>query len=205
MFRTFASRTLAAAAALAVTAVPAVSAAASPTPDPVPIGHNQFFAGLVFGTAEQSQIEVACAGPATTGHPMTGQSVEAILVAPPAPPSAGFTGSRASTIRVVLSWIVKGKTVTKPIGTLTGYYENAAGHHRHCRTLRWHRHDDVHAVAGQQAGEAGQGLGNVPEPRSLTSVRMLPTRDNDSAQEPDGKMRPVAYDHIFRTGLTALN
>ena len=54
---------------------------------------------------------------------MTGQSVEAILVAPPAPPSAGFTGSRASTVRVVLSWIVKGKTVTRPIGTLTGYYE----------------------------------------------------------------------------------
>ena len=123
MFRTFASRTFAAAAALAVAAVPAVSAAASPAPDPVPIGHNQFFAGLVFGTAEESQIEVACAGPATTGHPMAGQSAEAILLAPPAPPSAGFTGTRASTIRVALSWIVKGTTVTKPIGTLTGYYE----------------------------------------------------------------------------------
>jgi hypothetical protein len=122
MFRTFASRTLAV-AILAVAAVPAVSAAASPAPDPVPIGHNQSFAGLVFGTAEQSQIEVACAGPATTGHPMPSQSAEAILVAPPAPPSAGFTGTRASTIRVVLSWIAKGKTVTKPIGTLTGYYE----------------------------------------------------------------------------------
>jgi hypothetical protein len=123
MFRTFASRALAAAAALAVAAIPAVSAAASPAPDPVPIGHNQFFAGLVFGTAEESQIEVACAGPATTGRPMAGQSVEAILVAPPAPLSAGFTGSRASTIRVVLSWIAKGKTVTTPIGTLAGYYE----------------------------------------------------------------------------------
>lgn len=123
MFRTFASRTVAAAAALAVAAVPAVSAAASPAPDPVPIGHNQSFAGLVFGTAEQSQIEVMCLGPQTTGHPMAGQSAEAILVAPPAPSSAGFTGTRASTIGVVLSWIVKGKTVTARIGTLTGYYE----------------------------------------------------------------------------------
>jgi hypothetical protein len=123
MFRTIASRILAAAAVLAVAAVPAASAAASPAADPIPIGHNQFFAGLVFGTAEQSQIEVACAGPATTGHPMAGQSVEAILVAPPAPPSAGFTGTRANAIRAVLSWIVKGKTVTVPIGTLTGYYE----------------------------------------------------------------------------------
>jgi len=122
MLRTLASRTLAA-AALAVAAVPAVSALASPGRDPVPIGHHQFFAGLVFGTAEESQIEVACAGPATTGHPMAGQSAEAILVAPPAPASAGFTGTRASTIQVVLSWVAKGKTVTRPLGTLTGYYE----------------------------------------------------------------------------------
>ena len=122
MFRTVATRTLAL-AALAVAAVPAISAAASQARDPVPIGHHQFFAGLVFGRAEESQIEVACAGPATTGHPMADQSVEAILVAPSAPSSAGSTGARASVIRVVLSWTAKGKTVTRPIGTLTGYYE----------------------------------------------------------------------------------
>jgi hypothetical protein len=126
MLRTFASRTLAAAAALAVAAVPAVSALASPARDPVPVGPRQFLAGLVFGTAQESQIEVACAGPATTGHPMADQSVEAILVAPPAPRSAGFTGTRARKIRVALSWIMKGKTVTRPIGTLTGYYETLA-------------------------------------------------------------------------------
>jgi hypothetical protein len=130
MFRTLASLTtlavavaVAAATALVVAAVPADSAVAGRPADPVPIGHKQFFAGLVFGLAEQSQIEVACAGPATTGHPLAGQSVEAILLAPPGPKSAGFTGTAAKSIKVVLSWTAKMKTVVVPIGTFSGYYE----------------------------------------------------------------------------------
>ena len=132
MFRTFASRAAAAAAAaLAVIAVIAASAAAGPpasatsgrTADPVPVGHNQSFAGLVFGSSEESMIEVLCAGPAKTGHPAAGQSAEAIPVMPPAPPSAGFTGTAASSIKVTLTWTVQTKTVVVPIGTLTGYYE----------------------------------------------------------------------------------
>lgn len=127
MFWTFARRTtLAAAAALAVAAIPAVSAAGSRAANPVPVGHRQFFAGLVFGTAEQSQIEVACAGPATTGHPMARQSVETVELAPPAPPSAGSTGTAARTIKVTLSWTAKAKTVTVPIAALTSYYAPAA-------------------------------------------------------------------------------
>ncbi len=124
MFRTLAGlATLAAAAALMIAAVPADSAAAGRPADPVPIGHKQFFAGLIFGVAEQSQIEVACAGQVTTGHPMAGQSVEAVVLAPPGPKSAGFTGTAARTIKVVLSWTAKAKTVVVPVGTLTGFYE----------------------------------------------------------------------------------
>jgi hypothetical protein len=124
MFRTLASRAAAAAAAaLAVIAVPVASAATGPSADPVPVGHNQSFAGLVFGSSEESMIEVLCAGPVKTGHPAAGQSAEAILVAPPAPPSAGFTGTAASRIKVTLSWTLQTKTVVVPIGTLTSYYE----------------------------------------------------------------------------------
>lgn len=122
MFRMLTNRvTAAVAAALVVAAVPAVSAAGSKAADPVPIGHGQFFAGLIFGTAEQSQIEVACGGPATTGHPMTRQSVQALELARPAPRSAGFTGTAARTIKVTLSWTAKTKTVVVPVGTVTGY------------------------------------------------------------------------------------
>jgi hypothetical protein len=121
MFRMLASLTTLA-AALVVTAVPADSAVAGRAADPVPIGPKQFFAGLVFGITEQSQIEISCAGPATTGHPVAGQSVEAVLLAPPSPRSAGFTGTAAKGIKVVLSWTAKTKTVVVPIGTLTGYY-----------------------------------------------------------------------------------
>lgn len=123
MFRTPANRAvLTAAAVLVVAMVPAVSAAGSPAADPVPIGHHQSFAGLVFGITEQSQVEVACAGPATTGHPMAGQSVEAVELGPQAPRSAGFTGTAARNIKVTLSWTAKAKTAVVPIGTLTGYY-----------------------------------------------------------------------------------
>jgi hypothetical protein len=130
MFRTLASlMTLAAAAAVATAlvaaAVPADSAVTGRAADPVPIGHKQYFAGLVFGSAEQSQIEVACAGPATTGHPMAGQSVEAVLLGPSGPGSAGFTGTAAKSIKVILSWTAKAKTAVVPIGTLTGYYAMA--------------------------------------------------------------------------------
>src|SRR5262249_10389116 len=72
MFRTCPPAAAAAAApALAVIAAmassaaagPPASATAGPTADPVPVGHNQSFAGLVFGSSEESMIEVLCAGP----------------------------------------------------------------------------------------------------------------------------------------------
>jgi hypothetical protein len=71
--------------------------AAAQVQDPVPIGPNQSFVGLVNGSSSNAVIEMACFGPSQPGeygHPLAGQSLEVQPVGPVANPVAwGFTGS----------------------------------------------------------------------------------------------------------------
>ena len=65
--------------------------------DPVPIGPNQSFVGLVNGSRSKAVIEMACFGPSRPGeygHPLAGQTLEVSPVGPVANPVAwGFTGT----------------------------------------------------------------------------------------------------------------
>ena len=62
-----------------------------------PIGTNQAFLGLVNGDQPTATIDVLCAGPSTTGHPLAHQTV-AVSRAPSTALDAGFTGSRGRLI-----------------------------------------------------------------------------------------------------------
>jgi hypothetical protein len=109
-------------ASLAVLAAPAASAAARPAAPAISVGPDQYFVGLVFGQTRQSVIDVACAGPASTGHPVPGQSVEVGLVLPPVSVTVGFTGS-AHSIQANLIWPTAPPpgTVVTHIATFTSY------------------------------------------------------------------------------------
>jgi hypothetical protein len=89
-----------------------------------PVGPKQFYDGQVFGIASattQDVIGVGCAGPATTGHPLPGQSVAAHQIFPPAATTAGYTGNFGTEIRADLTWSRGTITVVTAIGTLTSY------------------------------------------------------------------------------------
>jgi hypothetical protein len=115
-----------AAASLAVLAAPAASAAARPVAPAISVGPDQYFAGLVLGRTSQSVIDVTCAGPASTGHPVAGQSVEVGLLLPPVSTTAGFTGS-ARSIQADLIWSTAPPptTVVTHIATFTSYFVKA--------------------------------------------------------------------------------
>ena len=69
------------------------AALARPVQDPVPIGPNQLFVGLVNGTSSNAVIQMACFGPTRpgeTGHPFAGQTIE---VQPNLDQPGGFTGN----------------------------------------------------------------------------------------------------------------
>jgi hypothetical protein len=88
------------AAILFATAAPAV---ADPIIDPGPVGANQFFTALVNDRSGQSRIAVNCDGPTDvvpTGHPVAGQTVEAIQTSAIVGPSDGFTGTAARALDV---------------------------------------------------------------------------------------------------------
>ncbi len=111
-----------AAAALALTAAPSVSAlAAAPGPvqDPVPIGPNQYFTGLVNGHPPgQAVIYVVCGGPATSGHPAGNQPVEVKTTVPASTSDLGYTGSKGRRITAALS----PSPATVVIATFTSYF-----------------------------------------------------------------------------------
>jgi hypothetical protein len=114
------------AAAALVLALPAAPAAAAS--DPVTIGPNQYFTGVVHGfspdgTASATIIGVACAGPANLGHPLAGQSVEVDQAPPPTGSSTGYTGTLAKGIKVFLVWpnATSPTGTTVLVGTLTTY------------------------------------------------------------------------------------
>lgn len=99
-------------APISAAAVLALAAAPAATADVIaPIGPNTYFTAQVNGpasTTDSSVIKVVCPGPATQGqmgHPVAGQTVEALSVLPPSPvPSTlGYTGSAAHQIDVSFS------------------------------------------------------------------------------------------------------
>jgi hypothetical protein len=119
MFRKTRARiTTASASALIVIGV---IAAASPALA-VSVGPHQYFTGQVFGAVKQSVIDVACAGPATTGHPVAGQSVETDLVLPPVTSTTGYTGNLAVEIDTALIYSTGPTLVKIPIATFTQYF-----------------------------------------------------------------------------------
>jgi hypothetical protein len=103
----------------AIVAVAALAAAASPAGAQV-IKPHQYFTGLVIGKAKLSQIVVLCAGPAKTGHPAPGQSVEVKLMVPVSTTS-GYTGNHGKAINAVLIWPNGPVTKSAAIATFTHY------------------------------------------------------------------------------------
>jgi hypothetical protein len=93
-----------AAAALAAAVIPAASAAAAagPVQDPVPIRPNQYFEGRVNATAPKATINVLCAGPASTGHPLKGQTVEVNPVLDPITTYDGYHVNKAISTSVTV-------------------------------------------------------------------------------------------------------
>lgn len=105
----------------------AAGAAASPVQDPVPIGPNEFFAGLVNGSdgiTSPAVISSGCIGPIVqgeTGHPLPGQTVEVELAQPPVSSAAGYTGN-ASSITAFLTWPASSVSAPELVATFTSYY-----------------------------------------------------------------------------------
>ncbi|NUP52470.1 MAG: hypothetical protein HOW97_34870 [Catenulispora sp.] len=92
---------LAATLALGAAVLPAATAANAAVQDPIPIGPNMYFYGLVNGKSADAVIQVACpgpVGPSSTGHPLDGQTAEVRSVVPPVSSMYGYTGSSARQI-----------------------------------------------------------------------------------------------------------
>jgi hypothetical protein len=124
MFSRAVSRIAIASAAVAVAggvlAVPAVAQAGT-------VGPKQYFYGEVFAVASSTAhnvIHVACAGPASTGHPVSGQSVAVHQIFPPTT-TAGYTGNFGTEIDTSLAWSQGTITVVTPIATFTSYDDPA--------------------------------------------------------------------------------
>jgi len=102
------SFTALAALALVAGAVPAAFAD-GPVQDPIPVGPDTYFVGLVNGVPSATPtatITVVCPGPislSSTGHPIAGQTVEVETVVPVTSAVPGYTGSAADSIDVIFS------------------------------------------------------------------------------------------------------
>ena len=108
--------------ALALLTASAVPAMAGPIQDPVPIGHRQYFEGMVNTHSVHAVIQVACGGPATTGHPQRGQKVEVAMVVPPTAANQGYTGTAGRRIRAWLIWPTAVSAAPTRIAVFTSYY-----------------------------------------------------------------------------------
>lgn len=97
--------------AVAALAVAGLAAPAASADMVVPVGPDQYFTGAVNPTVATPTgtpiIKVVCPGaiyPGETGHPVSGQYVEAFELLPPVTAAAvGFTGSAATQIDVLFS------------------------------------------------------------------------------------------------------
>jgi hypothetical protein len=122
MFRRTASR-VAIASAVMLVAGGALAAPAMASGGPV--GPKQYFYGEFLGLTSSTAsnvIRVACAGPATTGHPVAGQYLAAHQFYPPATTS-GYTGNHATEIDVNLIYSVGTITVVTPTFATLLYYD----------------------------------------------------------------------------------
>jgi hypothetical protein len=99
--------------------------AAAQVQDPVSIGPNQSFVGLVNGSRSNAVIEMACFGPSQPGeygHPLASQSLEVQPVGPVANPVAwGFTG----TARQVEATYAISNTLEILLASFSSYYVKA--------------------------------------------------------------------------------
>jgi len=108
-----------AAAGLALAAAPAVASAVGRVQDPVPIGPNQYFTGLVNGHPGHAVIRVVCPGPtATTGNPAGKQPVEVETAPSSSAADVGYTGSTGRSVTAALSM----PTLSIAIANFTSYY-----------------------------------------------------------------------------------
>lgn len=109
----------------------AATAAASPVQDPVPIGPNEFFSGLINGSdgvSSPAVIETNCFGPVVpgeTGNPLAGQTVEVQLAQAANSSAVGYTGS-ASSITAYLTSPNSAGAMPEPIAAFTSYYVKEA-------------------------------------------------------------------------------
>ena len=123
MFRRTALR-IASASAIALVAGAAVATPALAAGGP--IGPKQYFYGEVFGLSSSTLpnvIAVACAGPATIGHPVAGQYVAAHQIFPPIAATTGYTGNDANEINVNLFYSQGTISVLTPVFATLRYYD----------------------------------------------------------------------------------
>lgn len=93
------------------------------------VGPRQYFHGEVFGltsSTAQNVIQVACAGPETTGHPVAGQYVAAHQFFPPVATTYGYTGNFGTEIDVNLIYSVAAITVVTPTFAKLTFYDTKA-------------------------------------------------------------------------------
>jgi hypothetical protein len=127
MLRRTASRVAIASAAMALAGVALATPAMA---DGGQVEPQQYFNGEVFGlsttTSAPDVIQVACAGPATTGHPVAGQYVAAHQFFPPVVTSFGYTGNFGTEIDVNLIYSIGTITVVTPTFATLTYYDTKA-------------------------------------------------------------------------------
>ena len=126
MFRRTASRIAIASAVMLVVggalATPAMA-------DGGQVAPKQYFYGEFFGLTSSTAhdvMQVSCAGPETTGHPVAGQYVAAHQIFPPVTTSTGYTGNFGTEIEVNLIYSVGTITVSTPTFATLTYYDTKA-------------------------------------------------------------------------------
>ncbi len=93
------------------------------------VGPKQYFHGELFGLASSTApdvIQVSCAGPEPTGHPVAGQYVAAHQFFPPVTSTYGYTGTSGTGIDVSLIYSVGTITVVTPTFATLTYYDTKA-------------------------------------------------------------------------------
>ncbi len=97
--------------------------AAAAVQDPVPVGPQQFFSGMVNGENSPASIRTDCVGPVVagqTGHPVSGQYVEAVL-GDGTTTQSGYTGASAHSLEVLLG-AAPSSTTVEVIGSTGNYF-----------------------------------------------------------------------------------
>jgi hypothetical protein len=93
------------------------------------VGQEQYFYGEFFGLTSVTAsdvIQVSCATPETTGHPVAGQYVAAHQIFPPVASTYGYTGNFGTEIDVNLAYSVGTISVLTPTFATLSYYDTKA-------------------------------------------------------------------------------